>query len=363
MPYRFGFVIEQSMGHITHTKNLMQSLSDDSTVEPSWMLVPLDADDIWQKIPNISLRLSLRSRGLVHKAIQDNKLDCLLYHTQLITLFSLSLIQRIPSVISIDATPLNFNTIGVAYEAKVPTGGLARLKFEWYRSIFHKATALVGWSNWVKQSLVQDYGVQADKVKVIPPGVNIERWTPTLKEAGKSGPLRLLFVGADFERKGGHDLLNAFRQGLADCCELDIVTKDETIHSEGSVRVHRGVGPNSPLLQQLFAEADIFVFPTLGDASPIAVLEAMASGLPIVTTNVGAIPEEVEDGMTGLLVPTNDPAAIVEAIRSLANDPTRRIAMGSAGRAKAERLFNAEQNYKALVDVLKECTQENRSCR
>jgi glycosyltransferase involved in cell wall biosynthesis len=89
----------------------------------------------------------------------------------------------------------------------------------------------------------------------------------------------------------------------------------------------------------------------------------MASGLPIVTTNVGAIPEEVEDGMTGLLVPTNDPAAIVEAIRSLANDPTRRIAMGSAGRAKAERLFNAEQNYKALVDVLKECTQEDRSYR
>jgi glycosyltransferase involved in cell wall biosynthesis len=266
--------------------------------------------------------------------------------------------QHVPAVVSLDATPLNFDTIGAAYEAKAPTGPLGHLKFEWYQRIYHRAAALVTWSNWVKQSLVQDYGVNPDKVKVIPPGIHLGQWTPSLKEVGKGNPLRLLFVGADFERKGGYDLLEAFRQGLGDFCELDIVTKDETICSQGPVRVHRGLTPNSPILQQLFADADIFVFPTLGDTNAVAVLEAMASGLPVVTTNVGALAEEVEDGVTGFLVPTNDPGAIVTAIRSLANDPTRLTAMGAAGRAMAERLFNADHNYKALVDVLKECTQE-----
>jgi glycosyltransferase involved in cell wall biosynthesis len=142
---------------------------------------------------------------------------------------------------------------------------------------------------------------------------------------------------------------------------LDIVTKDETVHSQGAVRVHRGLEPNSPLLLKLFADADLFVFPTLGDTNAIVVMEAMASGLPVLATNVGALAEEVEDGVTGLLVPPNDPGAIVEAIRSLANTPDRLVAMGAAGRARAERLFDAKHNYKAVVDVLKRCVNERRN--
>jgi glycosyltransferase involved in cell wall biosynthesis len=282
----------------------------------------------------------------------------------MIGMFSLGLMQRIPTVISLDATFNNFLTMAAVYKYGPPNKAVYSLKLDWYRRMFHSAVALVTWSTWAKDSLIQDYGVTSDKVLVIPPGVDLHQWCPKKKEVEKDRPLQLLFVGGDFERKGGHVLLEAFHRGLAEQCTLDIVTKDETVCSEGSVRVHRGLTPNSPLLRQLFADADLFVFPTLGDCTPVVVIEAMAAGLPVLATNVGALAEEVEDGVTGLLVPPNDPGALLEAIRSLANTPDRLVAMGAAGRARAERLFDAKHNYKAVVDVLKRCVNErrNRAC-
>ncbi|NET87021.1 MAG: glycosyltransferase family 4 protein [Kamptonema sp. SIO1D9] len=360
--YRFGFVLEQTLGHVTHAQNLIQSLAEDNSVQPSWMLVPLEVNDIWKRIrvPNISLLLSLRARGMVKTALRQENLDCLFYHTQLTSLFSLEHIQRIPTVISLDATPDNFETIAAAYSSNTAKGAIARLKFAWYRKIFQQAAALITWSNWVKQSLEKDYGIEADKITVIPPGVHLDRWHFTPKPVVTDRPMRLLFVGGDFERKGGSILLDAFRGGLADLCELDIVTKDEQISSEGSIRVHRGLTPNSPQLQQLFAEADIFVFPTLGDTNAIVVLEAMASGLAVITTKIGALAEEVEDGVNGLLVPVNDSEAIADAVRSLCESRQRLAAMKVASRAKAERYFSAKHNYQALVDILKHCVDKSK---
>ena len=72
-------------------------------------------------------------------------------------------------------------------------------------------------------------------------------------------------------------------------CELDIVTR-ENVDTQGltNVRVHHGLGPNVPELMALYARADIFTFPTLADTLPLVVMEAMASGLPVITTTVGA---------------------------------------------------------------------------
>ncbi len=352
--YHLGLIVEQNLGHITLTQNLAQCLRGDTSVQPTWILVPFQAEDVWQKLPGYATRLGLRARQLVRAALREGTPDCLLYHTQVTALFSLGIMQRIPTVISLDATPINFKAIGATYGYKATKGILDRLKFEWYKRMFRRAAALVAWSEWVKQSLVQDYGITSDKVMVIPPGVELSQWHPTVKKAG-SGALRLLFVGGDFARKGGYVLLEAFHSGLADRCTLDIVTKDETVHSEGPISVHRGLAPNSSELRQLFADADLFVFPTLGDTNAIVVIEAMASGLPVVTTDVGALAEEVEDGVTGLLVPKNNSQAIVEAVCSLGNNPDRLAAMGVAARDRAERLFDAEHNYKALVEVMKRC--------
>jgi glycosyltransferase involved in cell wall biosynthesis len=268
--------------------------------------------------------------------------------------------RRIPTIISTDATPLNYDTVGAGYNHKVSGNSLLeRGKFQWNKSTYHAATAIVTWCQWAKDSLVSDYGVSAEKVTVIPPGVDLEQWNfrrdKTVHQIPKNS-LRLLFVGGDFARKGGYTLLQAFRNGLNQDCTLDIITKDTSLERElagiESIQVHCGLTPNSQPLQELYAQADIFVFPTQADCLPIAVLEAMAGGLPIIATDVGALREQVEHGVNGLIVPPSDPTALISAVHTL-NDETKRTTMAAASRRIAEERFDARRNYGAILTLMK----------
>jgi glycosyltransferase involved in cell wall biosynthesis len=97
----------------------------------------------------------------------------------------------------------------------------------------------------------------------------------------------------------------------------------------------------------------VFVFPTLGDSLPIVIMEAMASSLPVITTNVGAIREEVDDGVTGFLIVPDDTGALIERTMRLVRDPALREKMGGEGRRVADCRFNAWRNYNALLNVIK----------
>jgi glycosyltransferase involved in cell wall biosynthesis len=359
MLYRIGFIIEQTLGHITFHRNLAEWVTRDPSMQPNWIPIPYWAEDRWSRIPfvnrNMSLLLSLRARERVLEKSKEQGFDGLFYHTQVTALCSLSLMRRLPTVVSTDGTPLNMDTLAAAYNQRPDTPGpISHVKWRWNQSLFRRAAALTTWNQWAKDSLIQDYRIEEGKITVIPPGVDLAAWQPGEPATNRvDRPARLLFVGGDFARKGGFILLEAFRNGLSDRCELDIVTHDQTICSEGPVRVHRGLSPNSPVLRQLFSEADLFVLPTLGDIHPIVLVEAMASGLAVVATDVGAIREVVEDGVTGLLVPPHDARALGQAVISLLADLPRRRAFGSAGRLRADRLFCAERNSRRLIDLVK----------
>ena len=148
-------------------------------------------------------------------------------------------------------------------------------------------------------------------------------------------------------------LMDALRSGLSDRCEVDVVTGTEGIESSDRVRVHRGLTPADPGLRRLFDEADLFVLPTRADCSPLAIVEAMAAGLPVVTTDVGAISEQIVDGETGLLTRPGDPADLGHALATLLDDPELLKAYGEAGRRRAERCFDGKRNYATLMDLLK----------
>ena len=359
---RLGFVMEQTLGHVTYGENLARSVEDLADVCPIWMRIEPHIPDRWERIPGVrsnwSLKGSLRARDALIQATRTRPLDALFMHTQSIALFALPFMRRIPTLLSLDATPRNFDRVGAAYGHSAATGNwLEQRKFDWHCRVFTAAAELVAWSEWAKNSLVQEYGVPAEKIIVVPPGIDLQLWNGRRASDSAGGPLRLLFVGGDFQRKGGPLLLEAFRNGLAQRCTLDIVTTDRKVElelwGEERIRVHCDLTANDAKLRQLYAQSDIFVLPTLGDCMPMAILEALASGLPVVTTEVGALSEVVHEGRNGLLVPPGDSKALWKALYTLIGDDGRRQGFAQAARQIAVERFDAQRNYGTILARMK----------
>ncbi|MEL6164206.1 MAG: glycosyltransferase family 4 protein, partial [Cyanobacteria bacterium J06628_3] len=243
-----------------------------------------------------------------------------------------------------------------------------RIKYQWNKSTYNAAAAIVTWCKWAKDSLVYDYGISDEKVIVIPPGVDLEKWhfqRDIITESTLKNPLRLLFVGGDFARKGGYTLLETFLNGLEQDFILDIVTKDVSLKREftgiKNLNIYCDLTPNSSGLKQLYAQADIFVFPTEADCFGIVVSEAMAAGLPIITTDIGGLCEQVEHGINGLIIPPSDATALAIALRTLKNNPAKIATMAAASRQIAEKRFDAQRNYAAVLKVMKSVSRKSGS--
>ncbi len=98
----------------------------------------------------------------------------------------------------------------------------------------------------------------------------------------------------------------------------------------------------------------VFALPSMDEGLPIVVLEAMASSLPVVASTCGGLPEVVEDGSTGWLVPPNDPEALAERLRRLLLNPEQRRAMGAAGRARVEQHFSLARMAAEIAHIYSE---------
>jgi glycosyltransferase involved in cell wall biosynthesis len=186
--------------------------------------------------------------------------------------------------------------------------------------------------------------------EVEPHGVDLSRFRPRTSERG--GPLALLAVGRLVEKKGFHVLVDSLaRVGFP--FRLRIVGDGpERGRLEATVGRH-GLGGRVELvgaltheeLPEAYAAADVVVAPSLPDSSgdrdglPNVVLEAMASGLPVVGGDVGALATALDAG-GGLLVPPGDAAALADALELLAREPALRARIGRAARARVERDFD-----------------------
>jgi glycosyltransferase involved in cell wall biosynthesis len=96
-------------------------------------------------------------------------------------------------------------------------------------------------------------------------------------------------------------------------------------------------------IPECLAASDAFVLSSDWEGNPLAVMEAMAAGLPVIATAVGGVPELVESGVDGILVPARNSAALTEALRTLAEDSSRRAEMACAARTKAISAFNVDR--------------------
>ncbi len=357
---RAAFVMEQTLGHVTHYQNLATAAQRQSAVLASWILVPFGTSALERVVPgfgsNWSVRASYRARRQLGRTLAERHHDALFFHTQVTSLFSVGLMKRYPSIVSLDATPLNYDSVAAAYGHRPATGSwLDGRKHRMNRSAFEAARALVTWSEWARASLAADYGIDPEKVTVLAPGASrtyFEIGRERSRAQKVDRPVRILFVGGDFARKGGPVLLEAMSALRADRpVELHIVTQ-QAVEPRPGVVVHRGVRPNSPELYRLFREADAFVLPSLGECLSVVLMEAGAAGLPIVSTDVGALREAAKEGENALVVRAGDVGSLRAALEALVNDELLRARLGTAAHALAIEKFDAERNDQLLVELV-----------
>jgi glycosyltransferase involved in cell wall biosynthesis len=356
-PLRCDLVLEQTLGHVTHTKNLQRLLPDLAGVEPRFVLVPFDAVGPSARIAgwsNWTIRAGMRAKRLLHAAWRSGRPDVMFVHTQVPGVLLRHEMRAVPTVVSLDATPLQYDELGEFYAHPQGPAPVERLKFELNRRCFGRAAHVVTWSTWAKRGLVDDYGVDESCITVISPGVDTSLWHRA-DAARSEGPIRILFVGADLRRKGGDLLIDAVRRLRSDATlpdlELHLVTMAD-VEPEPGVHVHRGLTANSPELIAHYHAADVFCLPTLGDCLPMVLAEAAAAGLPLVSTDVGAIHEIVRADETGALVPPGNTDALVDALRRMVADDGLRARLGSQARRLADREHDARTNARRIVEVL-----------
>lgn len=179
------------------------------------------------------------------------------------------------------------------------------------------------------------------RVRLVDNGVDVEEFSPG-DRPGDGAP-RILYAGLLSPRKGVPDLVRASRLLLERGVEHELViaggTPDEGPEAERAARredspAARWLGPQPhEAMRDLYRSADVFCLPSWWEAMPLSVLEAMATGLPVVATPVGDVPRVVRPGETGLLVPLQDEEALADALGELLTDEARRAVLGRAARA------------------------------
>jgi len=209
-----------------------------------------------------------------------------------------------------------------------------RRALEAERGLYDRLQLIFTMSDWLRRSFVDDFDQAPEKVITVGAGANFES-VPEAPERTFASP-RVLFVGKRWERKGGPQLLEAFRglrRDRADA-ELWIVGPEEPPAQEAGIRFHGRISRSSPegerRLAELYRDATVFAMPSVYEPFGVAFLEAMAYRLPCIGSDRCAMPEIVEDGVTGNTVDAFDTEALALRLLELA-EPDRARAFGEAG--------------------------------
>ena len=140
--------------------------------------------------------------------------------------------------------------------------------------------------------------------------------------------------------------------GFAARADLTLVTEWRLGALPAGVRQLRGIRGHSPAWIRAWREADLFVMPTRNEAFGLVYQEAAAAGVPAIGTRLNAVPEIVEDGETGLLIPTGDVPGLVQALDRLLGSAELRDRLGRNARRKIERDAHPEDHRRQLVALI-----------
>lgn len=266
---------------------------------------------------------------------------------------------HLPYVVTIDSTNAQSNLMHPAREPTRFSALSTRAVRPFERAVYAGAERVVANSGWCARSVVDDYGIDPARIETLPMGVPVPATT-----AGTRGPglPRLLFVGRSLERKGGNALLDVHRRWLADRCELVLVTTDAVPPSR-NVTVVDDIRPGDGRIGPLIAGCDLFALPSRLDQWPNAVMEAMSYGVPPVVSRVGGMPEMVQHGRAGVVLPDGSPEALRDALLGLLDDPARRRAIGAAARKHVESELDVRRTANRLLDIVRDAARPRPALR
>jgi glycosyltransferase involved in cell wall biosynthesis len=235
-----------------------------------------------------------------------------------------------------------------------------------YRFVFSGADVIL-----LSQRLYQDIEafVPISKVHICPNGV-ADVSNNQFCNQSKENAVKMLFLSNLIEAKGVLILLEACsilqQRGLFFECnfiggegDITVSQLNKKIQTKGlAAKVHYNGPQFGSDKQSSFAESTIFVLPSLKECFPLVILEAMQYSLPVISTFEGGIPDVVEDGVTGFLVPQKDAAALAEKLAILIENPELRQQMGKAGRTKYENEFTLAIFEHRLVEILQQIIEK-----
>lgn len=246
-----------------------------------------------------------------------------------------------------DATPRQLDCLYYNDPLDSPRKAALRKKL---KGIVEDGHLFLCMSNWYRSAVIEEYGVGVGNAVLLPPCIDTELWKPSDRK--DVDPLRALFVGGDFERKGG-DLVLDLAKAFSGRTRWDLVTSWKG-PTPSHVTVHAGMEPDSPALTELTRSCDVLVFPTRADCSPNVILEASASGLAVIATDVGGISDMVIPGVTGVLLARREdvPAQAAAALEGYLADRAVVVAHGKAGREKVQAENSIPRHMSILTDAI-----------
>ena len=331
-------------------------LLDRLLVRPLWFSFPsrwIQKQNLDFKKLRSELGSSSITKCLIERKMRHDNYSLLHIHTQSISFLVLKKMAKVPTVVSLDIT-----AVLAAEEATDPA-------YRWTyqptvaleQKVFDAAAKIVTFSEHARLSVIRDYGIMEEKVKCIYPGVDIDFLTGAFRKdlpPVDSGLCKLLFIGGDFERKGGFDLLEVFLERFADVAELHLVTQVDVECDHPNVHLHRDIQAYTERWLDLYRMADVFVMPSRAEALGHVFVEAMAVGLPVIACRLPATSEMVVHGKTGFLTEVGDREDLARHLGFLIGNSELRRSMGMEGAARAGELFDARKNFYALYRLWNE---------
>ena len=234
----------------------------------------------------------------------------------------------------------------------------------------HKATLIVTISNYSLEKLQKYYDINSNNVRIVPNGVDIEKFKPTKEilapkhQFGLSGESSVLFVGSLIPRKGLPFLIEAAKRVVKQQPNTKFLIvgegpmKNQIIKSLKIANLSHNFVFLSKLKEEalisLYNSVDVFALPSIQEGQGIVLLEAQACGKPIVAFDIGGVNEAVKKDETGLLVELGNTDALAESLLKILSDSTLRKKMGSAGRKYVTENYTWDICAQSMLKVYNE---------